>query len=138
MTPKHRCFSVRQALATGFGQPEHGEDADEVDRCEIDRDLAEPAQRRGQAVATSAVELEIDKVHVANASRDMRTQTEHHVLCRFDSGNLNRRDVDSRDRSFERLLGDFPRFERNKASAKSSAQLPEGRSALIVLPTAHC
>jgi len=41
------------------------------------------------SVATNAVELEVDEVHVADASRDMRTQTEHHVLCRFDSGNPN-------------------------------------------------
>jgi len=66
-------------------------------------------------VATNTVELEVDKVHVADASRDVGTQPVNDVLCRFDSGNLNRRDINSRDRSFERLLGDFPRFERNES-----------------------
>jgi hypothetical protein len=40
-------------------------------------------------VATNTVELEVDKVHIADASRDVGTQPVNDVLCRFDSGNLN-------------------------------------------------
>jgi hypothetical protein len=40
-------------------------------------------------VATNAIKLEIDKVRIADASRDVRTQTENHVLCRFDTRNLD-------------------------------------------------
>jgi hypothetical protein len=41
------------------------------------------------SVATNAIELEIDKVHIADASRDVRAQTENHVLCRLDTRNLD-------------------------------------------------
>jgi hypothetical protein len=66
-------------------------------------------------VATNAVELEIDKVHIADASSDVRAQTENRMLGRFDTGNLDRSDVGSRDRPLERLLGDFPWFQRNES-----------------------
>jgi hypothetical protein len=37
------------------------------------------------------------------------------MLGRFDTGNLDRSDVGSRDRPLERLLGDFPWFQRNES-----------------------
>ncbi|WP_246784973.1 hypothetical protein [Bradyrhizobium sp. S69] len=66
-------------------------------------------------IATNTIELEIDKVDITDASRDVRTQPHHHVLCRLDVGNLDRRDVGSRDHPVEGLLGDFPRFELNES-----------------------
>jgi hypothetical protein len=67
------------------------------------------------SIATNAVELEIDKVHITDASGDVRAQAEDHVPCGFDTRNLDRRDVSSRDDPLERLLCDFPRFELNES-----------------------
>jgi hypothetical protein len=41
------------------------------------------------SVATNAIELKIDKAQIADASSDVRAQTENRVLCRFDTGNLD-------------------------------------------------
>ena len=58
-----------------------------VDDCQISRsaDLLMAAL----GVATDAIELEIDKIHIAEAARDVRAQTHHHVLGRLDTGNLD-------------------------------------------------
>src|ERR1700735_834977 len=40
-------------------------------------------------VVTDAIELKIDKIHVAHASSDVRAQPQNRVLCRFHTGNLD-------------------------------------------------
>jgi hypothetical protein len=40
-------------------------------------------------VATNAIELKIDKIYIADASSDVRAQTQNRVLGRFDARNLD-------------------------------------------------
>src|SRR5271154_5326442 len=75
-------------------------------------------------VAAYPFELQVDEAQIVHALRYMGTQPQHPVFGSLDAGNLNRSSVNSRYRSFEGMLGYFPRLQ------------PNERCCQIVSPTA--
>jgi hypothetical protein len=76
--------------------------------------------------AAETIELEIDEAEIVGAISDMAAQPKDPVARRFHQRNLDRRRLGTRNRTFERKVGDLARLEPDKGGSEIIGPAPEG------------